>query len=372
MNAERLHVVAITLNEEMTKRDLVGKVNTLIAALQNVVNNPQAPHQQSLADSRKAVFSALVNTPSDSFSPAWRQLLSEMGGDGLFGSSLKETIEEIFNRNQITPAVALTELQEMNKKLQAFKKALEQLISSFAYFEIGAEELSPGECEIGMLIPRKEVNNSLLGFAKGLNDLSFILNTFSEVATGKVDELEIKTISSTDLMVYLGAIPAFAACVALAVERIVSLYKQFLEIRKLRAELEKHGVPGKHTLGIEEHANTVMEKGIIELSQEIMDKFYKGPDKGRKNELRNQIQIVLNRLANRIDHGYNIEVRVKPLEKVEQENESTKDATENINIIMAALKNMQFMKLEGAPILQLPEGKEKSEEKIKAGEGRKK
>lgn len=359
MNAERLHAIAMVLNKEISNIKIIDKLQNLINSLQNVVNQPHPQHQAALAENIKTVYSALTDTPSDDFSPAWRQLLLEMGGEDLFGSFIKKTIENIFSANQITPAVALSELRELHNRLTTFKTALDHLISALQQFRVGDETLAPGGCEIGMLIPRKAVDNRLSEFADELNELSFILNTFSEIGTGKKDDLNIKTISSTDLTVYLEATAPFAACLAVAIERIVALYKQLLEIRKSRADLQKQGVPDEQTAGIEEYANKLMDNGIEKLSVDIVTGFYKGHDEGRKNELHNATRISLNRMANRIDRGYNFEVRVEPLEEDQQPEENKKDLQEQIQIIQSASKNMEFMKMEGTPILHLLEGKEK-------------
>jgi hypothetical protein len=363
MNTERLHAIATALHKEMTTSQTVAIIEGLCNSLQQVLQQNNHPsYQEQLAASLKKVYSSLSACPSDSFSPAWKQLLSEMGGTPFFGLSLKAAVEEIFQRNQITPAVALTELQQLSKRLNAFQQALDQILSAFKQFRIGNEKLEPGECEIGMLIPREAVDNSLNGFAQELKELIFVLNTFSEVATGKPDELSIKTISSSDLTVYLNAHAPFAACLAVAIERIVALYKQLLEIKKIRGELLKQGVPDKQTAGIEEYANNAMENGIETLTVEILEKYHPGKDGHRKNELANALRVSLNRIANRVDRGYNIEVRVEPL-KAAPDTEAGKKTAEQIEVIQAASRNMQFMKLEGTPILKLAESVEKQKPK---------
>src|ERR1041384_4829928 len=194
MNAERLHAIVILLGEEMVKGNIVGKMQELVSSLQNVVNQPHTSHQQALANSLAAIYSATTDTSSDKFSPAWRQIMKEMDCEDLFGATLKSRIEKIFAQNQITPAVALSELQQLLKKLQAFKTALDQGAAALRHFKIGDEKLNPGECEVGILIPRGAVDNRLLEFADELKQMGFILNTFSEEATGKKDELAIRTI----------------------------------------------------------------------------------------------------------------------------------------------------------------------------------
>ena len=359
MNTERLHTVAIALSEEMTKNNTADKLQALVSALQQVVRQPTAPNQQNLSTALKNMYSAVTTTQSDSFSPAWRQLLHEIDGSELFGARLKANIEDIFSRNQITPAVALEELQQLHQRLQTFKTALEQLTSALRLFKLQGETLSPGECEIGMLIPRLAVDNQLEQLAGELKQLSFILNTLSELSTGRKAELSIKTISSSDLHVYLEATPPFAACLAIAIERIVTMYKQLLEIRKLRSELHKQGVPEDQTSDIEKHANKLIDTGVQKLSLEIVDKFYVGDDTGRKNELIKATRISLNRIANRIDRGFNIEVRAAPIDK-DKEGPGNAKVVEQIQMIQTATQGMQFLKLEGEPILRLPEGTDDS------------
>jgi hypothetical protein len=226
----------------------LGKLQELVNALSQVVKQPHPTHQQTLADSLNGMYGAVADTPSDQFSPAWRQILAEIGGEDLFGSKLKGNIEAIFSRNQITPAVALNELQQLHKRLQDFKTALDQCSASLKYFKIWDEKLEPGECEIGVLIPRGKVDNKLINFADELKELSFILNTFSELATGNKEDLTIRTISSSDLLVYLQASAPYAAFVAICIERVVTLYKQLLEIRKLNEEIRQQGVPKKPSM----------------------------------------------------------------------------------------------------------------------------
>jgi len=83
------------------------------------------------------------------------------------------------------------------------------------------------------------------------------------------------------------------------VERVVALYKQLLEIRKLNQEIQQQGVPEKELSGIENYANNLMEKGIEKIAVEVIKEYHKKDDKERKNELTNAVRISLNKIANR-------------------------------------------------------------------------
>ena len=283
----------------------------------------------------------------------------------MLGNNLLSRIQEIFQRNQITPSVAFEELQSLHKEIAARKTSLEQLVASLEQLEIGAEELEPGQCEVGVLVPRLAVNNRLNEFANDLNELNKIFGAFSELTTGTRPGFEIRSISSSDLNVFLQMLPVVAAGIAVTIERIVGLYKQILEIRKLHGELKNQGIPNKELKGVLHHANNMMKEGIEQLIAELLDKYYDNKDKGRRNELGTELRFSLNKIAKRIDKGYSVEVRVQPISDEEQAakegGESLEDA-EHIQVILAASKNLEFLRLEGEPILTLSESQGNTEE----------
>ena len=131
-------------------------------------------------------------------------------------------------------------------------------------------------------------------------------------------------------------------------------YKQLLEIRKIRYDLQKQEVPEALVQGVESHANHVMTDGIEKAAVEIVNQYYIGKDEGRKNELVTKVRVSMNKIANRIDHGVNIEVRIEPLSGKEPQAKD-ENVQKAVAAIQSATPSMQFMKLEGPPLLQLPE-----------------
>lgn len=354
MNAERLHIVARTLKNELEERGAVQRLQALVGALQAIVQQSNASTQQNLASSRNAFYEAVTDTVSDSFTPAWRQILIEIGGEDLFGRNLKQRVQQILADNQMTPGVAHQELNEILKRLKAFTDALNESLEAFEYFELGSEELAPGEAEITLLIPREQVHDKLEEFIEELDDMKFILNVFSELATGHKDDLKIRTVSSSGLMVFLAAHPKFAATIAKAIDFVVGQYKKILEIKKLQAEIDRLQLPEDISEKTKEHANTLMEGQIEKFTIEIINE-YGGRDGERKNELRNAVKVSLNKIANKIDRGFNIEVRIEPPSEPLENAKELKELQKAVQTIQAASANMQYMKLEGPPILALPE-----------------
>jgi hypothetical protein len=368
MNAERLHAVAIAIRDDIQTTNALRLLQQLRDSLQNQVNQPGQPtYQQQVSQFLQELDSALESAKSNDFSPAWQLAIEEIGAKGLLGRELQERIREIFARNQITPSVAHQEIQSLWTELQTLSTAADQLIASFEALHIGAEELSAGECELGILVPRAAVKNRLDELAAELKTLDRTFGVFAELATGSRPGFQIRSLSSSDLTVFLDLLPQVAACVAVAVERLVALYKQLLEIRDLRQKLEEQGLPAKALQGIDGHANGHMKKGIDALVDQLVDEWGTNIDTGRKNELRTELLDALNRVANRIDKGYSIEVRVEPPPAAKDEDEQAQKKREAIVIALEASQGIQFLRPTGAPILSLPEpadtgGREKKKE----------
>jgi hypothetical protein len=364
MNAERLHAIALAVLEDIKTTKSQETLKQLVGALQNAVNQPNAPQfQEQIGNYRNELNTSLSTAPSNDFSPVWKQAIRELGLHDILGQNLQTKIEEIFTRNQITLSVALGDVQKLQSQLVAEKEALEKVVSSFKLMNIGAEELQPGQCEIGVLIPRPSVDNKLLLFAKELEDFNGIFGVFAELATGERPGFELRSVSSTDLMVFVWASLGVASTISLVVDRIVNTYKNILEIRILHGKLKDTGVPEKGLEGVAEYARSIMEQEIEKLIKDLLKKYQK-KDEPRDNELANELRINLNKIANRIDSGYNIDVRTKPFsEEEEAKKKVTPQDKAYINTILSASKSFEFIKLEGRPILGLPESRPKRETK---------
>lgn len=356
MNAERMHAICLALQSDFNELKILKLLEDLLNALRNLINQPQQPtHQEMLANSRKQLRENLAEAESNSFSPAWLQAIDEMGLSVHLGQKLSNKIESIFSENTITPQVALKELEKLTQDVKSTSQCIDRLVSGFYYLGIDNEVLEPGDAELGIQIPRSYLNNRFDCLSKEFKELNSMLNTISEVATGKVEHLEIRSLSTSDPFIVLGASLGTLSAIAILVKQIVSAYKEILEVRLLHAQLAERKVPVKKLSGIEEYAEEIMEKEIEKIKASLLEK-YPVKDDGRKNELSNALGLALKKLANRFDRGFNIEVKVKPFES--DDDESNAEENEDIQVIQSAMEEMEFMKVEGKPILNLPEKSE--------------
>ncbi|MFH6963018.1 hypothetical protein ACHRVK_11520 [Flavobacterium plurextorum] len=359
MNVERLHRIIIDLADDLKDYKILSLVQNVQNDLQNQVNAPSEPtYQTSLVANLEILYKALENSEYNDYSPSWKEIINDISGENLFGVKLKERLQLIFAQNTITPAKALEDLKEIHNALETFQTALKNLISSFEILNIEEEELEPGQCELGYTIPRLFVHNKLSSLKKEIIELNFILNSISEAVTGEKQEYDVKTISSSDFLLYIIIGLGVADVLSKATERILNHYKQILEIKHLRNQLKEKGIPASKTKSIETHANSMMEDEIKRIAKEVINEYYVGKDNGRKNELENSVIISLNKLANRIDNGFNIEIRVEPLPSPKEDEIVSADLQKKrdlVKSIQTSSKNIEYIETNGQSILELPE-----------------
>jgi hypothetical protein len=358
VNAERLHALVVRIRNELERTQAVEDVEAIAGALNRVMQQGSGQSQQNLADALTAFRNGMAESDVANWSPAWVELLKEIGYRDVLGDELRARIENIVGRNEITPAIAKQEVDEINGRLQTLRESVNQLRGALTNLHIGAEALEPGQCEIGFLIPRPAVDNELDELGEEFGEVDKILRTISEIATGDGSPVKIRTISSTDFMLFVTQLPAAAALLAFLVDKLVVGYKNILEVRKLHGELSER-MRKKSIKEIETFAEGEMMEVINAAVDEAMKQYGK-KDQGRRNELRTALEKVLRKLADRIDRGFNIEVRIEPLPAPKGDEEADPKAEvmrqeheKHRQVIQSAAKQLEFLRIEGQPILHL-------------------
>lgn len=377
MNAERLHAVARDIRAELVSTEQTPKLEQLAAELSNAATSPQQPaHQQNVSALRSELEALLTEADSDDFSPAWRQVVEELGADDLLGERLRDRLEAIFLRNEITPSAAAAEVSEIASELRTFETTVTELVASLEGLGVGAEQLAAGDFELGFLIPRKEVDDEMGELGRELVRLKALLGPFLELSVGGRPDLVVRSISSSDFMIFLLASAPTALMIAKTMESLVTSYEKLTSIRLNLQALKDNGVPEDALDSVKEHAGATMSEGIESLAQELIEGASSPPDPGRANELRVELKLSLNGLANRIDRGFNVEVRAgeveaprgdEPDEGDDPELEAQREAA---RLVKAKQRELRFRRRDGHPILELPEPRDATVEPKPAAGGR--
>jgi hypothetical protein len=376
MNVERLYTVAQELQQDLNQTGVLNIIGQISGSLQNITNQQNnGSHLQQLTNQLNQLKQKCSESALNEFPPLWEQVITELGFSP-FGNELYEKINDSIQRNQLTVPEAKKEIDQINSKFTARKKALDQMLSSFSTLELGSEELEPGECEVGVLVPRKFVKNDLNSLSDEFGNLNNIFGVFDEIATGSRSGFEVNSISSSDFGLYIAAAAPVVLIISQSIDKLMNAYKNYWEVKKIKQELEEKNVPSSNLGGLNDHIETIVKNSIDELVEDLIKKAHPNLDKGRKNELKLELRISLNKLANRLDRGFNIEVRMAPpeieegdLDESEEESSAASYQTQELyEQIKAYSNNFTLIENDHDPIVFLTE----NIEDLKKGPTRKK
>ncbi|PKA10624.1 hypothetical protein CH372_18455 [Leptospira meyeri] len=364
MNIENFNQITIKFQKDITKDNLINHLNELVENLANFVNQPQHPtYQQNIANIRTNLKSILEKSETNKYSPYSKEILDEIGFKNLRGIDLSNRIESSFLNNSITPSIAHQEISGIQANFNKLFNALTSTNKNFEILGIKSNELENNQSEIGIIIPRLAVKEKIDYFIKELQEIKLIIGDFNELAIGSRPEIELKTIASSEYQILLNILPVTATCLIISIEKLIKIYKDILDIRKARRELKEKGVPDENLSGIEQYANSKMENGITESIQELITKFGTNLEDGRKRELEISLKYSMNKISNRIDQGYNFDIKMK-IEESKKNKETSQSEEDKLNeeynkIITEKNQNLEFLKLTGESILSLPESEKK-------------
>ena len=249
-------------------------------------------------------------------------------------------------------------MQRLEERLTKIDETLKIYLDFCRINRIDCDVLKPGEYEIGVFVPRKAIDNSIMNFSKELDEFSKIFGTFEEIATGKRSDLKLRSLSTSEPSFFIDCLPEIALFTSSALAYLLTQYEKYIKIKKHSQEIKKLGVPEKTLETIGKYTDNIIENEIEELITILMREFNNNSnDDGRTNELTISLRMSLNKITNRIDKGYHIEIRTGALNDTKPKEDSHKDCkVSNINkIINDNSELLRFINKSGEQILSLPE-----------------
>lgn len=361
MNVERLHRVAQLISDELASTDAPAIIERLQSGLETFVSSPSdAQSQEKISEARLQLQRVLPDAPSNSWPSSDRQILDELGIADVLGQPLLDHVEEIMSRNEMTPSVALSEIEPIRARLNDVAQNLSVLLDGLRFFGIGMDDVVD-DYEVGVAIPRGFVDSKLPRLGEEFIELQKILEPFEELGGENRPPFDVRAIASTDFTVYLAAAAPAAYFIVKALNEIEDVYIKWLDIKRLRTELAEKGMPEETLSGIDERINTMVDQRLTELARELIEESALD-DAHRSNELENGVRWSLRRLAERIDRGFSVDVRAPepPPEPADEEGAEEDAAALSDRARLLAIRELassiRRLDVPGTRILQLPEG----------------
>lgn len=296
-------------------------------------------------------------------------ILTEIGGLEFYSRSITDVIRKWVSDNPVSVSVAVTNIAHLINRRSEFVLSINSIQSAFEKFEIDADDMDEGTAEIGFLLPRDLFDNNLPTLIKELKTINDIVRTFSEIALGSVEEIEVRDISTTNPIFFLSLDPFTIAMIGGAITWALDAWERVEKIRKIRTETanledtkSRADVEQLFAKMIEE----AIEKAIKEYSVVVMENAK--AEKARRNELKNQLGWALRSILSRIERGMVVEIRrlAPPVEKDEEG--ANKPAPQAFQDIEKAIPKLVFPRVQGPPIFQLPPSEPPLDGEAKASE----
>lgn len=341
MNVEKLAKFADILIQDDSENKISQNFEKFNNCLVNFSQNSQVPqYQTEFTNARDELFNSLERSIYNSMSFLEQGCIDSIGGENILGSSLKKTIKEILEQNQMTPVEAKKTIDPIWGKYNNFIKNIKQLSASFSALNIENETIvEDNEGEIAFMFPREIIDGELNLFYKDINTFQNFMNILKEIS-GEENYYHLSTISSSNFIIFLTVSCGLIKLVASTINEVLAVFKNYMEIRKTCIQMKEQKFPQAAISKAEEHLDSVLEKSIDKIVDSVI-KQYKKSDKNRKNELKNNLKISLQKVFAKIDNGYQINVSFD-IECDENENEESSEESENseIQTLQEEIKNL--------------------------------
>src|SRR5260370_14846267 len=153
MNAGRLHAVLAQINREYKTSELLAKLQASVNALSASINSPTEANAAGSTAALTELYAALDQFETNSATSSQLEILNEIGAFDKVGDGLRAKIQSSLDSNNVTPANALTELQNALEVITQFSAVVSEIVDGFEALKIPSDELNPEESEIGVQVP---------------------------------------------------------------------------------------------------------------------------------------------------------------------------------------------------------------------------
>lgn len=306
----RFNVVIEALAAHFKQAQLPQKLEQCAGLLDQYSSGRTQPQLDAFRTAVEDLLNSSDILEADLAQPYARQVIADMNiGDLLpptFQDAVKRTItEKSFDTTGLSAELRLMAASATKKTIHV--AAIDQ---GFTALGVEYEKVESTSAEIGFLLPREVVGETLKDLTSEFNELSKLLRAVNELVAADEYDPHVLTISSSWWQVFLDLDPNQILVWVLAIERIVNLFKSNLEIKNLQHQLGDKKMPKEITDLIEKEVEKRMSNELKELASEIRRDYGKIDDTARLNEIETQLRQGLIYLARRMNQGAHVEINV--------------------------------------------------------------
>jgi len=319
MHLGRFHTVIYDLAAHFRTANLPKKLEECAVALDQYSQAKAASHLDAFRSAFEALLKAVEVADPDLKQPYAQQVIAAISMADLLDPKLTETLQAIVRTRSFDHAGIATDLRALSSEITKKVAHITSINKAFDELDVEFERVSDEEAEVGVLLPRKVVGETLTALTSELAKLGKLFRAINEL-TGAADyDPKVRTVSSSWWQLFMALDPAQVIVWVVAVERIVALFKSNLEIKDLQQRLASNDMPKEITDLIEKEIDKRVSSSLHSLAADLRKEYSRVNDQDRLNEIEIQLRQGLYHLAMRINQGSQVEINVAiPEEPKEQ------------------------------------------------------
>jgi hypothetical protein len=345
MNVQTLATTLQFIVDLDSKLGLQTNLQSVRSSLDQLVQSPANPTQQSNLAVALAAFKEAAEKLGESISPPYRALIKELGDDRFFDPAIAEEVMASIASNAMTPSVARDFVQKLATEREAFLAVVRSTLEGVKRLGVQGEPLPAGSAQMAFMVPREIFENHLGEFAAELKFLNRLLTNVGEALTGQAEPVDLKNLSSSMPTIIIAAGLAAMNAVGNVVNKFLDAWKKAEEIREIRERVKKAGMRKPEMLtSLTEEITTIIEEVAEVSTTEIISQSTVEP--GRKNELEAAIRRDVFKLFGQLERGLIVEIRVEPAGPKDKDS-----ADPNLEGLRLLSRTLQFPPVSNEPVL---------------------
>ena len=307
MNIELLMDVLASISNPNKDQDMYKKLVQLHASLQNTISAPSDSASRDFKSKYSEILKMLDEQPINDTFPSHKKLINEIGGSDYIGRCLKSKLIKMFDENNLTPNIALDELNKINAEVKAFYNKVSSIYNGLLNFNFSPTEIQKNSFQVLTTIPSKQIPGNLEALKVEFESIDKIVRVISEVADGKGGSPKVILISASEWQVLFELLPASSVLLIIVIEKIVNIFATLWKLKESKDTLVSVEAPQEVIDGLDKHIDEKVKQALETLSDEIVDEYSKAGET-EKNALKVKFKFRLKDLAERLDAGTTMEI----------------------------------------------------------------
>lgn len=345
MHLGRFHAALWDISQHLREAKIPEKLEEIASTLDQIQSNPSENLIQTYRTQVEAVKKSATVKDIDLKKPYPQQIIDELNIRKLLNPDFSQELDEVSQASTFSASNTALKIRDLSKKFKISQYHLLHADSAFSFFEVEFERVGEGECEIGLLLPRHIVGETLPELAKEFSKFGHLFQQVNELTGAAEYNPKIRTISSSWWQFFVQLEPEQIQAWIDVTKDLVELWGAVLAIKKVKQELESKNVSEAVLKALEDDIQAKIDLGVGRVSAELRAKHGRIDDEGRANELENGITQGLRHMAKRMAQGGLVEIDVSPPKALPSEH-TDDESIRQAKLLSEKSAAMRLLKLE--------------------------